>query len=125
MNTIYQTGNIDRLKQLEQAINGTPKMDESGNYVYENNKVVLESSPMYEVGPDGQQVDKSYLTGFGNTIGQFAQRAANKRTGDIDRLVMKKFGRRSLAWVKLATSTPFAITSAARTGTAWSAWIRC
>lgn len=30
MNTIYQTGNIDRLKQLEQAINGTPKMDEKG-----------------------------------------------------------------------------------------------
>ena len=105
MNTIYQTGNIDRLKQLEQAINGTPKMDESGNYVYENNKVVLESSPMYEVGPDGQQVDKSYLTGFGNTIGQFAQRAANKRTGKIDRAIMESpAGRKSLAWVKLATS---------------------
>ena len=105
MNTIYQTGNIDRLKQLEQAINGTPKMDESGNYVYENNKVVLESSPMYEVGSDGQQVDKSYLTGFGNTIGQFAQRAANKRTGKIDRAIMESpAGRKSLAWVKLATS---------------------
>ncbi|MGN0185400.1 MAG: hypothetical protein ACI4AL_09785 [Aristaeellaceae bacterium] len=105
MNTIYQTGNIDRLKQLEQAINGTPKMDESGNYIYENNKVVLESRPMYEVGPDGQQVDKSYLTGFGNTIGQFAQRAANKRTGKIDRAIMESpAGRKSLAWVKLATS---------------------
>ena len=105
MNTIYQTGNIDRLKQLEQAINGTPKMDESGNYVYENNKVVLESSPMYEVGPDGQRADKSYLTGFGNTIGQFAQRAANKRTGKIDRAIMESpVGRKSLAWVKLATS---------------------
>ena len=105
LNTIYQTGNIDRLKQLEQAINGTPKLDEAGNYVYENNKVVLESRPMFEVDADGNAVDKNYLTGIGNTIGQFAQRAANKRTGKIDRAIMESpAGRKALGWVRLAAS---------------------
>lgn len=105
LNTIHQTGNIDRLKQLEQAINGTPKLDEAGNYVYENNKVVLESKPMFEVDADGNAVDKNYLTGIGNTIGQFAQRAANKRTGKIDRAIMESAaGRKALGWVRLAAS---------------------
>lgn len=105
LNTIYQTSNIDRLKQLEQAINGTPKLDEAGNYVYENNKVVLESKPMFEVDADGNVVDKNYLTGIGNTIGQFAQRAANKRTGKIDRAIMESpAGRKALGWVRLAVS---------------------
>lgn len=105
LNTIYQTGNIDRLKQLEQAINGTPKLDEEGNYVYENNKVVLDSRPMFEVDADGNAVDKNYLTGIGNTIGQFAQRAANKRTGKIDRAIMESpAGRKALGWVRLAVS---------------------
>lgn len=105
LNTIYQTGNIDRLKQLEQAINGTPKLDEEGNYVYENNKVVLDSRPMFEVDADGNAVDKNYLTGIGNTIGQFAQRAANKRTGNMDRAIMKSpAGRKALGWVRLAAS---------------------
>ena len=105
LNTIHQTGNIDRLKQLEQAINGTPKLDEAGNYVYENNKVVLDSKPMFEVSADGKVVDKNYLTGIGNTIGQFAQRAANKRTGKIDRAIMESpAGRKALGWVRLAAS---------------------
>lgn len=105
LNTIYQTGNIDRLKQLEQAINGNPKLDESGNYVYENNKVVLDSKPMFEVNAIGKIVDKNYLTGIGNTIGQFAQRAANKRTGKIDRAIMESpAGRKSLGWLRLAAS---------------------
>lgn len=105
LNTIHQTGNIDRLKQLEQAINGTPRLDEAGNYVYENNKVVLESKPMFEVDADGNVVDKNYLTGIGNTIGQFAQRAANKRTGKIDRAIMESAaGRKALGWVRLAAS---------------------
>lgn len=105
MNTIYQTGNIDRLKQLEQAINGTPKLDEKGNYVYENNKVVLETRPMFEVDADGKVANKNHLVGFGNAIGQFAQRAANKRTGEIDRAIMnKKSGRKAMSWLKLATS---------------------
>lgn len=104
LNTIHQTGNVDRLKQFEQAINGTPKRDEMGNYVQENNKTVLESRPLYEYAADGTKLDKSYLTGFGNEIGQFSQRAANKRTGDLDRLIEKVGGRKSIGYLRLAAS---------------------
>lgn len=104
LNTIYQTGNIDRLKQLEQAISGTPKLDEKGNYVYENNKVVLESKPIFSVNAKGEVVNKNHYIRLGNIIGQFAQRAANKQTGQFDRAIMNSLGRKSIGWLRFATS---------------------
>ena len=104
VNAIYQMENVDRLKQLEEAINGTPKLDENGNYVKENNKVVLSSRPMYSVDSEGNRLDKNHLTAFANSIGMIAQRAANKRTSAVDRAVMGVFGRRAIGYLKLAIS---------------------
>ena len=64
MNAINQMGNVDRLKQLEEAINGTPKLDENGNYVKENNKVVLSSRPMYSIDSEGNRLDKGSVKGI-------------------------------------------------------------
>jgi len=104
-NTIYQTSNIDRLKQLEQAINGNVLRDENGNVVHKDNKPVYEDRPLFVIGPNGEEINKGYLADLGNLFGEYSQRAANKRTASVDRALFdKKLGRKGLAYLNLATS---------------------
>lgn len=110
LNTVHQLTNTIRLRQLADAFQGNPEIDDAGNYVYDGEgdskrlKYDHANHGIFGVDENGKAYAGNRASAYQELFTSLANRSANKKSGLVSRSAEEKGGRAVYAATNLKKS---------------------